>query len=287
MTEQEEASRPATGHPPQQPTSAPAAPANSVFQQPSRSSRNTAEQEALEFHVDNRAANTMKHPPQRRIESGHQSSRTVPKSRASQPAPEPESSGSSSSEHDTDSEDDHPPPPPQRHGAQRRGQAEAPAASQSSRERGSHRDGGSQGRTERQSAVETVRAFTGGRRSEEDTTRPRSNGYQSQEYEPAAASQSAQQPTREPTSYTSSIFNEFERRAGANGIDVRAPSDRGDLRRQRGLAEYGHLTRQRAQIAEDAALAREMDAGEGVNTHEGHRPVWGTNFSTNDAGLRR
>ena len=46
-----------------------------------------------------------------------------------------------------------------------------------------------------------------------------------------------------------------------NNIDVRAPSDRGDLRRERGLAEYGQLTRQRAQIAEDAALARRLAGG--------------------------
>ena len=55
------------------------------------------------------------------------------------------------------------------------------------------------------------------------------------------------------------MSQEFGRRARANNIDVRAPNNRDDLRRQRGLAECDDLTRQRAQIAQDAALARRLD----------------------------
>ena len=177
------ASRPATGQRElQQPLVAPAATANSVFQQPPRSSRSTAEQDALQSHASNPASTEQR--ATQRTESGHQSSRTVPKSRASQPAQEFESSELSSSENDNDSEIENDQQlPPASNGVQQPGPANPQAARLFSHEMGCCNESSNPGWTERQSAVDAVRAFTG-RRSEEDTiTNYWSNGYQGQHNE--------------------------------------------------------------------------------------------------------
>ena len=192
-----------------------------------------------------------------REESRHQSAKTVVKSRATEPPPDPESS-SSSSEDDNDSDRDWSPPPQLRRSEQRRSRANQPTR-QSSQDRSRHRYDGSQGRTERQAAVDAAREFTGARRQEQEDSRGQQGRYPSRHREPSTGRPVNGQSSEQDTAST--VSQDFRRRAQANDIDVRAPSDRGDLRRQRGLAEYDRQTRQRAQIADDEALARRLDRG--------------------------
>ena len=73
----------------------------------------------------------------------------------------------------------------------------------------------------------------------------------------------------------STVSQEFSRRAWNNGISVRATSDRGDLRRQRGLAEYDRQTRQRAQIADDedwTGVQPKIPGGNRLGRHKHHNP---------------
>ena len=268
--EKEQASRPTQGQPQQQQKTAPVAPAHRVSQQPTRSSRDTAERGTTGAIASNQQHSSAKE------ESGREE-RTQPKSRVTQQLPERILSSSSSSDNDSDSSRDWSPPPQLRRSEQRSYQVN-PGPRQSSRDRGRPTRDGSRGLTERQAAVEATREFTSGRRHDEDSRRHQSRRYERStgrqdpeeyttgrreddlderstgrrdndldrrrtgrqdndldEYNTGRREDDLEENTTgrrdDDQERASTVSQEFDRRARNNGISVRATSDRGDLRR--------------------------------------------------------